>query len=203
PATCGNYSTTASLTPWSAPESGPPASAKDTYAISSPPSGGGCGASLTNAPSLDAGVVSPVAAKYTPFVLHLRRGDGSQPISSFKTTLPPGLTGRLAGTAECSDAALAAAAGKTGAAEQASPSCPASSHLGSVVAGAGAGPSPYYAHGNAYLAGPYKGAPLSLAVITPAVAGPYDLGTIVVRAALRVNGATGQITAESDPIPSI
>jgi hypothetical protein len=203
PATCGNYSTTSSLTPWSAPDSGPPAAAKDDYSISTPPSGGGCGASLANNPSLDAGVVSPVAAKYTPFVLHLRRSDGSQQISSFKTTLPPGLTGRLAGTAECSDAALAAAAANTGTAEQASPSCPASSHLGSVVAGAGAGPSPYYAHGDAYLAGPYKGAPLSMAVITPAVAGPYDLGTIVVRAALHVDGATGQITAESDPIPSI
>jgi hypothetical protein len=203
PATCGNYSTTSSLTPWSAPESGPPATVKDNYSISTPPSGGGCGASLANNPSLDAGVVSPVAAKYSPFVLHLRRNDGTQQISSFTTKLPPGLTGKLAGVAQCSDAALAAAAGKTGAAEQASPSCPASSHVGSVVAGAGAGPSPYYAHGDAYLAGPYKGAPLSMAVITPAVAGPYDLGTIVVRAALRVNGATGQITAESDPIPSI
>jgi hypothetical protein len=203
PATCGNYSTTSSLTPWSAPDSGPPATAKDDYSISAPPAGGGCGSSLANNPSLDAGVVSPVAAKYTPFVLHLRRNDGTQQISSFKTTLPPGLTGKLAGVAQCSDAALAAAASKSGAAEQASPSCPASSHVGSVVAGAGAGPSPYYAHGDAYLAGPYKGAPLSMAVITPAVAGPYDLGTIVVRAALRVNGATGQITAESDPIPSI
>jgi len=203
PSTCGEYSTTSSLTPWSAPDSGPPATAKDDYSISTPPSGGGCGASLANNPSLDAGVVSPVAAKYSPFVLHLRRGDGTQQISSFTTKLPPGLTGKLAGVAECSDAALAAAAGKTGAAEQASPSCPASSRLGSVVAGAGAGPSPYYAHGDAYLAGPYKGAPLSLAVITPAVAGPYDLGTIVVRAALRLDGATGQITAESDPIPSI
>jgi len=203
PATCGDYSTTSSLTPWSAPDSGPPAAPRDDYSISTPPSGGGCGASLANSPSLDAGVISPVASKYTPFVLHLRRGDGSQQISSFTTKLPPGLTGRLAGTAECSDAALAGAAGKSGAAEQASPSCPASSHLGSVVAGAGAGPSPYYAHGDAYLAGPYKGAPLSLAVITPAVAGPYDLGTIVVRAALRLDPNTGQITAESDPIPSI
>ncbi|HWA55396.1 MAG TPA: hypothetical protein VG816_14595 [Solirubrobacterales bacterium] len=203
PSTCGNYSTTSEMTPWSAPDSGPPATPKDDYSISTPPAGGGCGASLANAPSLDAGVVSPVAAKYSPFVLHLRRGDGTQPISSFTTKLPPGLTGKLAGVAQCSDAELASAATKTGAQEQASPSCPASSHLGSVVAGAGAGPSPFYANGNAYLAGPYKGAPLSLAVITPAVAGPYDLGTIVVRAALRVDGSTGQITAESDPIPSI
>ena len=129
PATCGNYSTTSSLTPWSAPDSGPPATAKDDYSISAPPSGGGCGASLANNPSLDAGVVSPVAAKYSPFVLHLRRADGTQQISSFTTKLPPGLTGKLAGVAQCSDAALAAAAGKTGVQEQASPSCPAASHV--------------------------------------------------------------------------
>jgi uncharacterized repeat protein (TIGR01451 family) len=203
PATCGNYSTTSSLTPWSAPDSGPPATAKDDYAISSPPAGGGCGATLANNPSLDAGVVSPIAAKYSPFVLHLRRGDGTQQISTFTTKLAPGLTAKLAGVAECSDAALAAAASKSGAQEQASSSCPSSSHVGSIVAGAGAGPSPYYAHGDAYLAGPYKGAPLSLAVITPAVAGPYDLGTIVVRAALHLDANTGQATAISDPIPSI
>jgi uncharacterized repeat protein (TIGR01451 family) len=203
PATCGDYSTTSSLTPWSAPDSGPPATPRDDYSISSPPAGGGCGGSLANSPSLDAGVVSPVAASYSPFVLHLRRGDGTQQLSSFTTKLPPGLTGKLAGVGQCSDAALAAAAAKSGAQEQAGPSCPAGSHVGSVVAGAGAGPSPYYAHGDAYLAGPYKGAPLSMAVITPAVAGPYDLGTIVVRAALRLDQNTGQITAASDTIPSI
>ncbi len=203
PAVCGTHSTTSEMTPWSAPDTGPPATPQDDYAISTPPSGGGCGASLPNSPSLDAGVVSPIAAKYTPFVLHLRRPDGSQQLSSFTTKMPPGLTGKLAGTGQCSDGALAAAATKTGAAEQVSPSCPASSHLGSVTAGAGAGPSPYYAHGDAYLAGPYKGAPLSLAVITPAVSGPYDLGTVVVRAALHLDSTTGQITAVSDPVPSI
>ncbi len=203
PAVCGTHSTTSEMTPWSAPDSGPPATPRDDYAISTPPAGGGCGAALPNNPSLDAGVVSPIAAKYTPFVLHLRRPDGSQQLSSFTTKMPPGLTGKLAGTGQCSDGALAAAAAKTGAAEQASPSCPASSRLGSITAGAGAGPSPYYAHGDAYLAGPYKGAPLSLAVITPAVSGPYDLGTVVVRAALHLDSTTGQITAVSDPVPSI
>ena len=203
PAVCGTYSTTGELTPWSAPESGPPATPHDEYAISTPPSGGSCAPDLPNSPSLDAGVISPIAKSYTPFVLHLRRGDGTQQISSFTTKLPPGLTARLAGTAECSGAALSAAEGKTGRAEQASSSCPAGSHVGSVVAGAGAGPSPYYVQGNAYLAGPYKGAPLSLAVITPAVAGPYDLGTIVTRAALHIDQSTGQATATTDPIPSI
>ena len=44
---------------------------------------------------------------------------------------------------------------------------------------------------------------MSLAVITPAVSGPYDLGNVVVRAALRVNPETAQITAVSDPLPQI
>ncbi|MGH2973458.1 MAG: hypothetical protein ACRDLL_01115, partial [Solirubrobacterales bacterium] len=161
PSVCGNYSTTSQMTPWSAPDSGPPATPHDDYSISAPPSGGSCAPDQPNSPSLDAGVVSPIAGSYTPFVLHLRRPDGSQQFSSFATKLPPGLTGKLAGTAQCSDAALAAAAAKSGTAEQASPSCPASSHVGEIVAGSGSGPSPYYAHGDAYLAGPYKGAPLS------------------------------------------
>ncbi len=72
-----------------------------------------------------------------------------------------------------------------------------------MVAGAGAGPSPYYAPGKVYMAGPYKGAPLSLAILTPATAGPFDLGTIVVRTALYIDSKTAQITAVSDPIPSI
>ena len=57
--------------------------------------------------------------------------------------------------------------------------------------------------GRAYLAGPYKGAPFSTVIITPGVAGPFDLGTVVVRAALYVNETTGQVRAVSDPLPSI
>ncbi len=51
------------------------------------------------------------------------------------------------------------------------------------------------------MAGPYKGAPLSLAIVTPATAGPFDLGTVVVRTALYVDSKTAKITAVSDPIP--
>ena len=42
-----------------------------------------------------------------------------------------------------------------------------------------------------------------MAVITPAVAGPYDLGTVVVRVALNVNPETAQINAVSDAIPNV
>jgi hypothetical protein len=116
--------------------------------------------------------------------------------------MPKGLVAKFAGVPFCSEAALAAAASHSGQAEQASPSCPAS-RIGSVTAGIGPGANPFYAHGAAYLAGPYKGAPLSVAVITPAVAGPFDLGTVVVRTALFINPDTAQGRVVSDPFPKI
>jgi hypothetical protein len=205
PATCGEYTTTSSVTPWTAPE-GANATPSDTWEITQSPSGGACPSTpgaQSHAPSLDAGTVSPLAGSHSPFVVRLRREDGSQNFSSVTVSPPPGLVAKLAGTPACPDDALATAAGKSGAEEKASPSCPAASEVGQVVAGAGAGPAPYYAHGKAYLAGPYKGAPLSLGIVTPATAGPFDLGTVVVRVALRIDPRTAQITAESDPIPSI
>jgi uncharacterized repeat protein (TIGR01451 family) len=206
PPTCSTYSTTSQMTPWSAPQSGPPATPSDTYAIAKAPGGGSCPTSegaLPTSPSFDAGSASLIAGTYSPFVLNLRRDDGTQEFSTVSVTLPPGLTGKLAGTPYCSDAALAAAATKTGAQEKADPSCPGASQVGVADIGAGAGPAPYYTQGKAYLAGPYKGAPLSMAIVTPATAGPYDLGTVVVRSALKVDPETTRITAVSDPIPRI
>ncbi len=206
PALCGTYTTTSSLTPWSAPESGPPATPSDPWSISRAPSGGACPSSegaRPNGPDLDAGTVSPIAGTYSPMVISLRRQDGSQQFSTVSLTPPPGLLGKLAGIPYCSEAALVAAASKRGQAEKSSPSCPAASQVGTVDVAAGAGPAPYNAQGTAYLSGPYKGAPLSLAIITPATAGPFDLGTVVVRTALAIDPATARITATSDPIPAI
>jgi hypothetical protein len=207
PAVCGTSSATTTMTPWSAPESGPPATASSPFQITQPaPGQSSCPSSAEaepNKPSLEAGTVSPVAGAYSPLVIHLRREDGSQELGALTLSPPPGLIARLVGIPSCPDAALAAAAGRTGAAEKQSPSCPAASEVGTVDVGAGAGPSPYYAQGRAYLAGPYRGAPLSLAIVTPAVAGPYDLGTVVVRTALQIDPETGRVTAKSDPIPHI
>jgi hypothetical protein len=205
PATCGIYATTSQMTPWSAPDSGPPATPKDTWAISQAPSGG-CATSrgaLPNSPSFEAGSAGVLAGAHSPFVLHLRRNDATQSFSAVTISPPPGLVAKLAGTESCSDAALASAAQKSGKEEKVSPSCPSSSQVGSFTAGAGAGPAPYYASGKVYLSGPYKGAPLSFAFITPAVAGPYDLGTIVTKAAVYVDRESARVTTVSDPLPEI
>jgi hypothetical protein len=206
PATCGNHTTTSVMVPWTFPDSGPPDTPSDTWAIQTAPGGGTCPAAknqLPNSPDIDAGSVSPVAGTATPTVINLRRADGTQEFSSVSLKLPPGLTGKLVGVEQCSDAALAAAKSKSGNEEKANPSCPASSRVGTVDAAVGAGPAPYHTQGTAYLTGPYKGAPVGIAIVTPATAGPFDLGTDVVRNALYVDRNSAQITAVSDPITSI
>jgi hypothetical protein len=208
PPTCGTYTTETQMTPWSAPE-GLAATPFDAFAVTEGANGGPCPASeaqMPNAPSFEAGTSAPVAGAYSPFVLKLSRENGSQRLAALNVTMPPGLSAKLAGVAECSEPQIAAALARKnpgeGALELAAPSCPKSSEIGFVNVGAGSG-SPLYVQGHAYLAGPYKGAPLSLVIITPAVAGPFDLGVVVVRSALFVDESTAQVTVKSDPLPSI
>jgi hypothetical protein len=198
PDVCGTYETTSLITPWS---DDPAATPADRYEIGRTPNGGSCpttSATEANAPGFEAGSERPISATYSPFLLRLRRADGSQQFGHLDLTLPPGLVGKLAGLGQCPDAVLAAAADKTGKAEQSSPSCPQSSRVGTLYAAAGAGPDPYWTRGTAYLAGPYQGAPLSIAIITPAVAGPFDLGTVVVRSGIYLDPQSAQIRVKAD-----
>jgi hypothetical protein len=120
--------------------------------------------------------------------------------------LPPGVIGKLAGIPFCSDAAIEAARTRSGGIELATPSCAAASEIGRTLVGAGVGPSLTYVPGKLYLAGPYNGSPLSIAAITTAKVGPFDLGTVVVREALRINPDTAEVFVDatgSDQIPHI
>jgi uncharacterized repeat protein (TIGR01451 family) len=197
PENCGLYSTTSALTPWSAPGSGPLAAPSDSFAIDA-----GCVSGFS--PSFSAGTTNTHAGAYSPFVLSFSRSDTDQELSGLSVSLPPGMLAKVAGVTLCSDAALAAAASNpSGAAEAVNPSCPAGSLLGTVQAGAGPGPTPFFASGKAYLTGPYKGAPYGLAVVVPAIAGPFDLGNVVVRSSLQIDPTDGHVTATSDAFPTI
>jgi hypothetical protein len=209
PANCGSYASKADLTPWSSPET-PVAHLSDPWQIQANPNGGKCpaqGEQLPNTPSFTAGTLSPQAGDYSPFLFKLTRKDDTAEPLKVDTTLPPGLVAKLAGIPYCSEADIAKAAARSnpneGVLEQQSPSCPAASKVGTLDVATGAGITPYHAQGNVYLSGPYKGAPLSLAIITPAVAGPFDLGVVVSRVMLNVDPETAKVTATSDPLPSI
>jgi hypothetical protein len=210
PLACGKYTTSSTLVPWSTPEG---ATVNPTDSFQTSVAAGGSGAcpqteaQAPNKPSFSAGTLAPAAGAYSPFVLKITRQDGTQRLKQIDAALPKGLTGKLAGIPYCPEAAIARAIARAapnqGTVEQAHPSCPAASEVGTATVGAGAGITPYYATGHAYLSGPYKGAPLSMVIITPAVAGPFDLGAVVVRTPFYVDPETAQIHASSDPIPSI
>jgi hypothetical protein len=202
PTQCGTYPVTSTFTPWD--EVLPTQSATQLFTLASGPDGTPCpGAARPFNPGFKASSLSSQGGAYTPFSVTLTRNDGDQFLSGLAVAPPAGLLAKLAGVPYCPEAAIAAAAGRSGLAELAGSACPAASRIGSATTGAGSGTHPVYLPGSVYLAGPYRGAPLSLVVVTPAVSGPYDLGDVVVRAALKVNPITAQITAVSDPLPHI
>ena len=197
PENCETFTTTGELEPWSAPDSGPNAQVSDSFPINT-----GCVSGFS--PAFSAGTTSPQAGSYSPFTLSFSRQDNEQELSGLSVSLPPGLEGKIAGVAECPEADIAAAAANpSGAAELASPSCPAASQIGSVQASAGTGSEPFSLTGTAYLTGPYKGGPYGIAFVVPAVAGPFDLGTVVVRSSLQIEQNDAHVTVTSDPFPTI
>ena len=203
PPTCGSDKATAVMTPWSG---NPPATPAGSFSLSGNPGGGECPKSMGErpfGPSFAASPASSQAGAFSPVSIRIDRPDGQQELKGADLVLPPGMTGKLRGVPYCPEEAIAAAAGRSGADEKASSSCPAASQVGTASVAAGTGSDPYKIDGKVFLAGPYRGAPLSLAAITPATAGPYDLGTVVVRVALFVDPETAQIHAVSDPIPNV
>jgi hypothetical protein len=218
PPTCGPNTTTTRMVPWSSavgivppggeegPSTDPPATDTDNFALASLPGGGKCPKTLAErpfGPDFGAGTDTPQAGAYSPLSTTIARPPGEQELKGVDVHLPPGLTAKLAGVSYCPEEALAAAAASSGIAEAANSSCPASSLIGSASVLAGSGPAPLHIDGKVFLAGPYHGAPLSLAVVTPATAGPFDLGSVVVRVALFVDRETARVTAVSDPIPHV
>jgi len=209
PSLCGSYAVKAVLTPWAG---GPPLTTNSAFSVISGPGGSACpsGATPPFKPNLEAGTLNNAAGRYSPFNLRLSRNDGEQEYTRFSIKLPPGIVGKLAGIPFCSDAAIAAAKARTGEhggqEELDRPSCPATSEVGRTLVGAGVGPSLAYAPGKIYLAGPYNGSALSIAAITAVRVGPFDLGTVVVRQALKINPETAEVFIDatgSDPIPHI
>ncbi len=203
PTQCGTYGVSSTFTPWDAGIS--EQTSTQFFTLGTGPGGSPCPSAVRPfSPTFHGGVADRTAGKHSPFSVTLDRADGEQTMSGLDVSTPPGFSATLAGATYCPDSTLAAvSASGSGLAELASPSCPASSKIGVSSTGAGAGDHPVNLPGSVYLAGPYKGAPLSLAVVTPAVSGPYDLGDVVVRAAIDVDPTSAQLTAVSDPLPQI
>ncbi|HKZ12709.1 MAG TPA: hypothetical protein VJL81_02575 [Solirubrobacterales bacterium] len=169
------------------------------------PGGAPCARTMAERPFKPGFTAKPGTAKaltYTPYTLTITRNEGQQEIKGFNVTLPPGATAKLAGIPYCQPKEYEAALRTSGAEQEKNSACSAKSEIGVATIQAGTGSNPLSINGKVYLSGPYKGAPLSVVVITPAVAGPFDLGNVVVRAPLSLDPETGQASASAE-IPDV
>jgi hypothetical protein len=203
PERCGSFESTADFTSWG----GQQVTTHPSFVINGGPDGGPCPTGQAPfRPELQAGAINNNAGSFSPYYLRITKRPAEQDLIRISTIFPRGSLAKLAGVAKCSDAAIVSAARRSGLAELATPSCPPDSRIGHLAVGAGAAAALTYVPGDLYLAGPYKGAPLSIAAIVPALAGPFDLGTVVTRLAVTVNSVNGEVEVDggkSDPIPHI
>jgi hypothetical protein len=205
PPACGAVSTKADLTPW---RNADVVEHESLPAVISAGAGGGpCPVGLAPFhPGAIGGSLNSRAGAYTPFYLHLTRKVTEQEIVSYSAQFPPGLLGKIAGVPYCPEAAIEAARRNSGVAERDRPSCPAASLIGRTYSGYGVGSVLAYAPGNLYLAGPYRGSAFSVVAIDSALVGPFDLGVVIVRSAVRIDPTTAQASIDAtgtDPIPHI
>ncbi len=159
---------------------------------------GPCADPLPFAPSLTAGSPNIQAGAFTPFTMTMSREDGNQNLKSIQLHMPPGLSGDLTGVPLCGDAQADAG------------TCSAASLIGETTVSVGLGGDPYtVTGGKVYITGPYNGvgactvgtpecAPFGLSIVNPAVAGPFNLGQVVVRAKIELDPTTAALTVTSD-----
>ncbi len=188
PSLCGTYTTLASFTPWSTPT---PQTREASFPITTGPGGSACTSSEPFQPAAQAGSASNQAGAFTSFALTLEHPDGDQALRAISLEFPPGIAAILASVTPCPEP------------EAAEQRCGPQSMIGSSTAYAGLGAEPVALPGTVYLTGPYEGAPFGIEVVTPAVAGPFNLGVVTVRSRINVNPHTAQVTISSDPIPTI
>jgi hypothetical protein len=196
PTQCGSYRTLTDFTPWSSPFE-QDALESSAFPIETGPGGAPCASPLPFAPSMTAGSTNDQAGASTNFSLLLERPDGQQRISTLRFKTPAGLLGMISKVPLCGEPQASLG------------TCPAVSQIGHTVVEAGPGPYPLVVPqpgqppAPIYLTGGYHGAPYGLSIAVPVIAGPFNLGTVVVRSSINVDPRTAQLTITTDPLPAI
>ena len=188
PAQCGSYTTTSSFASWSGATREPPAT--EPFRITTGTEGAACSNPLAFSPSFLAGVSDLQAGAFTPFTLTIGHPDADQPLSAITVHLPAGVAALLSTVTPCQEPP----AGWEWA-------CGPESLIGHSSAFSGLGSDPYELPGSVYLTSGYGGAPFGILDVTPAIAGPFNLGNVDVRSKITVDPNTAAVTITSDPFP--
>jgi hypothetical protein len=194
PAVCGPAVTTTDFTPWSSPGTTP---APESLSMAGTPDATpssffgveGCSSPPGLKPGFLAGTVTPLAGQFSAFTLNLSRQDREQYVKGIQLHTPPGLLAMLSSVTLCPEA-QANDPSKYG-------ECTASK-IGTTRVASGAGSHPFEIEGNVYLTGLHNGAPFGLSIVTHAVAGPFNLGLVVVRARIDIDPENSTATITTD-----
>lgn len=194
-ATCGPSRTTSDLQAWSAPGTTP---SPESLLVTGTPDADpfsfyevtGC-SGTTFHPGFLAGTRTPQAGTFSAFTFTVTRSDREPYLSQIQVQAPTGLSAMLSSVPLCQEAL--ANAGR----------CPESSLIGNTLISSGAGSLPFELPGRIYLTAGYDGAPFGLSIVTEAIAGPLNLGLVVIRARVDVNPQTAAIEITSNPLPQI
>lgn len=200
PQTCGTFTSTSDLTPWSAPgvtpkgvevPGTPDATPTSSFGMSWDGGSGACPARAPFLPAFTAGTAPATAGGASQLMLTISRADREQDLSELTFTTPPGVTANLSSVTPCIEPAAARG------------DCPQAARLGTVIVAAGSGSAPIYLNGDVYLTGSYNGEPYGLSIVVPAEVGPFHLGKVIIRASIAVNPATAALTISTGALPQI
>ena len=207
PLTCGSHSTEADLETWPGDEAHP----LGHFDLTEGPAGSAFAATEAETPdhpAFSVATTNPQGGAYSPLTTHLSRENGSQRIDALNFTLPPGLLGKLAGVAVCSDAQIAQAQalsdegrGRPGAGEPLLPAL--ASQLGTITVGAGHRRSPLRPTVMSTSPAPTMAHPCRWSRSRRRSSVPLISGVVVDHVATYVNPITAQINGVTETIPTI
>jgi hypothetical protein len=175
PSTCGRFSATATMTPYSGTAAQAPSDFGDVV-----------GCSPAFGPALGLASSTTAAGADTALTVRIERPDGQAHLLRSTVSLPPGLAGRLGSVPPCPVAQARAAA------------CGEESRVGSARVVVGNGPEPLALGARVYLTAGFGGGVAGLAIVVPASVGPIDLGTVVTLAKLNLRPDVGIDVATED-----
>jgi hypothetical protein len=142
-------------------------------------------------PRFRAGSSTAGAGRFASFTTLVERDDGEAQLGRFSMDFPAGL------------AAVLSRVGRCPAAEAAAGACPPASRVGTSVVELGPGPRPVPLQGEAYLTGPFRGAPLGIALVFHGSLGPFEIEPVVVQGGIEVDSRTGRLSLAIERLPRI
>ncbi|MEA2496155.1 MAG: hypothetical protein QOJ29_4066, partial [Thermoleophilaceae bacterium] len=187
PLACGPAATSSTITPYSGNAAATPGS---SFTVDLDGNGAACPPTPFTL-GFSAGSQNMAGGAFSPFSLNVTRDDGQQFLSGLTVQQPAGLLGVIQSVPLCEESLAAQGA------------CPEESRVGTSTVTSGAGPAPFALSGPVYLSGPYNGAPFGLVIAIRALAGPFDLGTVVVRAGIKVDPTDSHLTIDTPVLPTI